>query len=116
MVLLLSVRCRFAIIAGLLLLLAPDGASAAEDRHAAARALLVARCVECHGEDSQEGGLRLDSRGSILRGGEYGPIAIAGNGTEGELLDRIRTADADDAVHKDCYLNAPTHTAEHAVP
>ena len=98
MVLPLSVRCRFAIIAGLWLSLAPAVASADEDRHNAARALLVARCFECHGEDAQEGGLRLDSRGSILRGGEYGPVAIAGNGAEGELLDRIRTADADERM------------------
>ena len=62
------------------------------------RALLVARCVECHGADAQEGGLRLDSRGSVLRGGEYGPVATAGSGTEGELLDRIRTADADERM------------------
>ena len=97
MVLLLSVRCRFVIVVGLLLPLQPSMA-ADGDRHAAARALLVARCVECHGEDAQEGGLRLDSRGSVLRGGEYGPVATAGNGTEGELLDRIRTTDADERM------------------
>ena len=97
MVLLLSVRCRLAIVVGLLLPLQPSMA-ADGDRHNAARALLVARCVECHGADAQEGGLRLDSRGSVLRGGEYGPVAIAGSGTEGELLDRIRSADADERM------------------
>ena len=97
MVLLLSVRCRLAIVVGLLLPLQPSMA-ADGDRHDRARALLVARCVECHNADAQEGGLRLDSRGGILRGGEYGPIAMAGNGTEGELLDRIRTADADERM------------------
>ena len=80
------------------LLAASTAAAAEDDRHAAARALLVTRCVECHGEDAQEGGLRLDSRGSILRGGEYGPVAIAGSGTEGELLDRIRSQDADERM------------------
>ena len=97
MVLLLSVRCRFVIVVGLLLPLQPSIA-ADGDRHAPARALLVARCVECHGADAQEGGLRLDSRRSVLRGGEYGPVATAGSGTEGELLDRIRTADADERM------------------
>jgi len=76
----------------------PDTAAVAEDRHAAARALLVARCAECHGAEAQEGGLRLDSRGGILRGGEYGPVVTAGSGTEGELLDRIRTTDADERM------------------
>ena len=97
MVLLLSVRCRLAIVVGLLLPLQPSMA-ADGDRHDRARALLAARCVECHGADAQEGGLRLDSRGSVLRGGEYGPVAIAGSGTEGELLDRIRSADADERM------------------
>ena len=79
MVLLLSVRCRFVIVVGLLLPLQPSMA-ADGDRHTPARALLVARCVECHGADAHEGGLRLDSRGSVLRVGEYGPVAPAGSG------------------------------------
>jgi mono/diheme cytochrome c family protein len=93
-----SNRSRVAVLAVMVLAGQTGPAAADEDRHAAARALLVARCVECHGEAAQEGGLRLDSRGSILRGGEYGPVAIAGSGTEGELLDRIRTADADERM------------------
>ncbi len=91
-------RSRAAVVAVLLCGAASAAAAAEIDPHAAARALLVNRCVECHGEDAQEGGLRLDSRGSILRGGQFGPIATAGSGTEGELLDRIRTADADERM------------------
>ncbi len=91
-------RSRAAVVAVLLCWAASAAAAAEIDPHAAARALLVNRCVECHGEDAQEGGLRLDSRGSILRGGQFGPIATAGSGTEGELLDRIRTADADERM------------------
>ena len=41
------------------------GVPAADD-HAAARAILAARCVECHGADAQESGLRLDSRARLL--------------------------------------------------
>ena len=70
----------------------------AADPHAAARALLVARCVECHGPDVQESGLRLDSRGAVLRGGDFGPVAVPGAAGEGELLDRLRSTDDDERM------------------
>src|SRR4051812_21825670 len=37
------------------------------------RPLLVARCQHCHGPEKQEAGLRLDSRASILKGGDSRP-------------------------------------------
>ncbi len=42
------------------------------------RPLLEAKCVKCHGENKQEGELRLDSRASVLKGGENGPAIVAG--------------------------------------
>src|SRR5271157_4784185 len=36
--------------------------------------ILKARCLKCHGEGPKvRGGLRLDSREAMLRGGEIGP-------------------------------------------
>ena len=45
------------------------------------RPVLVKRCWECHGaeEAKRRGGLRLDSREAVLRGGETGPAAIPGD-------------------------------------
>lgn len=43
------------------------------------RPLLVTHCVECHGPEKQEAGLRVDSRGSLLKGGESGPALVPGN-------------------------------------
>jgi|GEM_PF-6187622 len=37
------------------------------------RPFLVEHGIECHGADTQENGLRLDSRDAVLRGGERGP-------------------------------------------
>ena len=42
------------------------------------RPLLVKRCYECHRRKS-EGGLRLDSRQAMLKGGESGPAIVPGN-------------------------------------
>lgn len=37
------------------------------------RPLLVAHCQQCHGGEKQKGGLRLDSRDAMLKGGDSGP-------------------------------------------
>ena len=42
------------------------------------RPVLVDRCFKCHGPTKQSGGLRLDSRASILEGGDAGPAVVVG--------------------------------------
>jgi mono/diheme cytochrome c family protein len=44
------------------------------------RPILTAHCVECHGPDTQESGLRVDRRADLLKGGKSGrcrPMARA---------------------------------------
>lgn len=53
------------------------------------RPILIARCVECHGEKKQEGGLRLDSRAGVFKGNESGPAVVAGKPEESRLVDVI---------------------------
>ncbi|MBL8889684.1 MAG: PSD1 domain-containing protein [Planctomycetaceae bacterium] len=53
------------------------------------RPVLLAHCIECHGPDVQEGGLRLDSRSALLRGGEHGPVIHAENAEDSLLLKAI---------------------------
>jgi cytochrome c553 len=48
------------------------------------RPLLVETCFDCHTAD-EKGGLRLDSRQALLKGGESGPAIVAGD-PEGSLL------------------------------
>src|SRR5262245_11006043 len=44
------------------------------------RPLLANHCLDCHGAQKQESGLRLDSRQSVLKGGDSGePAAVAGH-------------------------------------
>ena len=51
------------------------------------RPLLVSKCIECHGEDTQESGLRLDSRAAILKGAEQQPVVLPGAPDKSRLLD-----------------------------
>ncbi len=50
------------------------------------RPLLVEQCQKCHGAEKQEGGLRLDSRSAVLRGGDTGPALKPGNPDDSELI------------------------------
>ena len=49
----------------------------ADDFEKHVRPVLVARCIECHGDESPEGGLRLTSRDAVMRGGQSGPAAVS---------------------------------------
>jgi len=54
------------------------------------RPVLVEHCLACHGEKKQEGGLRLDSRETLLKGGDSGPVVVSGKPDESELIEAIR--------------------------
>ncbi len=57
------------------------------------RPLLAARCHGCHGPDKQKGNLRLDSRATVLAGGDTGPAVVPGKPEESLLVDAIRYGD-----------------------
>src|SRR5947209_7997570 len=49
------------------------------------RPLLVENCQGCHGPAKQRGGLRLDTRAGLLKGGDTGPAVVPGK-PDGSLL------------------------------
>jgi len=57
------------------------------------RPILVARCIDCHGPESQEAGLRLDARQFALQGGENGAAIIPGKPEAGLFRRAIRRED-----------------------
>ena len=62
------------------------------------RPVLVEHCQSCHGPEKQKGDLRLDSRASLLKGGETGPAVIPGNPDASLLLKAISHADPELAM------------------
>jgi len=59
------------------------------------RPLLVERCYKCHGDgEDSKGGLTLTSRAAILRGGDSGPAAVAGNLKESLIVEAVEYKDA----------------------
>src|SRR5262249_27982074 len=57
--------------------------------------LLVEHCYRCHGPEKQKGGLRLDTRDGVLRGGESGPAVVPGKPSESRLVRAVRYTVAD---------------------
>ena len=75
---------------------------------------LHARCVTCHGPSRQSGKLRLDSAESIRKGGESGPVLVAGDSARSELVRRVFLPATDKKAMPPRGHAAPTH-AEMAV-
>ncbi|QDU81771.1 Planctomycete cytochrome C [Polystyrenella longa] len=53
------------------------------------RPILANRCYDCHGPETEEANLRLDSRPSVLKGGDTGPSIVPGHPKQSELIDAI---------------------------
>lgn len=54
------------------------------------RPVLIDQCFECHGRNTAESGLRVDSRKSLLQGGESGPAVVPGSIDQSLLIEAIR--------------------------
>ena len=46
-------------------------------------------CYECHGPEKQKGGLRLDKKEAALKGGDSGPLIVAGKSAESLLVQAV---------------------------
>ncbi|MCA9438853.1 MAG: hypothetical protein KC978_23920, partial [Candidatus Omnitrophica bacterium] len=53
------------------------------------RPVLIANCFECHSDQKQKGGLRLDSRSAVLRGGDSGHAVDLSHPEGSRLLEAI---------------------------
>ncbi len=60
--------------------------------------ILAARCLFCHGEMKQSGGLRLDAKVNAMRGGQSGPVIVPGKAAESLLYKRISAASDDERM------------------
>src|SRR5476651_2694244 len=61
------------------------------------RPLLVDRCYSCHSAEAKKikGALRVDSRETLLKGGDTGPALVPGDPEKSLLLKAVRYVDPD---------------------
>ena len=88
------VRAFLGLVIGLIVPLGADaqtgGDSGAGEK--AARevgAILVDRCVSCHGQDQKKGGLDLSRRATALEGGKSGTAIVPGSPDESLLVEKV---------------------------
>jgi Protein of unknown function (DUF1553)/Protein of unknown function (DUF1549)/Planctomycete cytochrome C len=51
--------------------------------------IFAAKCNHCHGEEEQQGYLRLDAKAVVLNGGKSGPLFATGKSAESLLIQRL---------------------------
>ncbi len=54
------------------------------------RPVLVEHCSKCHSDKEVKGGLRLDSRAALMKGGDTGPAIIPGDAKGSLLIEAVR--------------------------
>ncbi|WP_153795939.1 DUF1549 domain-containing protein [Foetidibacter luteolus] len=59
------------------------------------KTIFAHNCYKCHGSEKVKGDLRLDVKEMIFKGGEHGPVIVAGNALESEILKRITLPEGD---------------------
>ncbi len=75
------------------------------------RPVLVDVCFKCHGGEKVSGGLRVDSREALLKGGDLGASIVPSKPAEGALLKAIRHEDKDFKMPPDKKLPDETIAA-----
>ncbi|WP_375443377.1 c-type cytochrome domain-containing protein [uncultured Fibrella sp.] len=58
--------------------------------------ILQSRCVQCHNAEKSKGDLRMDTPEKLIKGGENGPIFVAGKGTDSEMIKRCLLDEGDE--------------------
>jgi mono/diheme cytochrome c family protein/uncharacterized membrane protein len=56
--------------------------------HSMVMPVLESKCVSCHKADKTKGGLRMDEYARLVKGGKHGPVFIAGDPEQSEMLIR----------------------------
>ena len=62
------------------------------------RPLLAEKCWGCHGNEKQWGGLRLDSKEGLLKGGESGPVFDRNDFSKSAILRRVLAESVDERM------------------
>src|SRR6266446_3523332 len=64
------------------------------------RPIFEASCIKCHGRGRNKSGFRLDTRETLLKGGELGPAVLPGNSRESLLIALVQGIDPDSVMPK----------------
>jgi mono/diheme cytochrome c family protein len=78
----------------------PPPASHPIDFKSEIKPILEASCIKCHGRGRSRGGFEIDSRQSLLKGGDTGPGAVAGKSANSLIIELVSGLNADEVMPK----------------
>ena len=78
----------------------PPAAGRAVDFVKDIQPLFEAACVKCHAKGKDKGGLSIESREQLLKGGDTGPAALAGWSAESLMVEMVSGIDAENVMPK----------------
>jgi hypothetical protein len=93
----LAAVCALALGPGVRPAPAAEDSAALEFFEKKIRPVLIEHCYACHSARAKKikGGLRLDSRSGLLRGGDTGPALVPGRPEQSRLIQAVRYLDVD---------------------
>ena len=60
--------------------------------------ILEASCIKCHGRGRTKGDLSIESRDTLLKGGESGPAIVPGRSEESRVIELVAGFDPDSVM------------------
>ena len=73
----------------------PPAASQQVDFTKDIQPILADRCYECHGPEKQKADLRWDTKASVFKIGEHGPIIVPGKSAESRVIKLVAGLEPD---------------------
>jgi hypothetical protein len=62
--------------------------------------IIETSCIKCHGRGRDKGGLQMDTRETLLKGGDSGPAVVVGKSAESYLIELVSGLDPDGVMPK----------------
>lgn len=81
------------------------------------RPIFAERCLACHGERKQSGGLRLNTKSFAMRGGQSGPVIVVGKRRRADCISAsLRKNDDERMPLRDGVIHNPSASVSAAKP
>src|ERR1700722_6684798 len=78
----------------------PPAASGPVDFKSQIKPIFEASCIRCHGRGRNRGGFQIDSRQSLLKGGDTGPGAAPGHSADSYIIELVSGLNPDEVMPK----------------
>jgi mono/diheme cytochrome c family protein len=78
----------------------PPAASSPVDFAQQIKPIFEGSCIKCHGRGRDKGHFQLDTRDTLLKGGESGPAVVPGRSEESLLIEMVSGLDPDNVMPK----------------